>query len=747
MAETEDVPTFGTELKDGFKPASAWVSNGITWLDDIQGFYRERSAIEKDYSAKLNALAKKYFEKKIKKSSSLSVGDTPAMTPGSLENASLTIWTTHLTTLEARADEHERYANDLVAKVAEPLKNLGARFEDLRKRHAEYAVKLEAERDSSYTDLRKVKGKYDAACQELESKRKKSESSFDKAKAKSQYQQQTHEMSNAKNTYLIAINVTNKQKEKYYHEYTPELLDSLQDLSEFRTIRLNALWTTAAALEKSMLDKSSGLVDHVTQEVSRNQPHLDSMMYIRHNMGAFQEPPDKVFEPSPVWHDDDLMITDEQAKVFLRNVLNKSKGQLGDLRREVDKKRREVETVKRLKQEIREGRGKNDEATVVAQIFTLQEALHQVDRKRVSAEVETSTITSVVGDVTLGAKNHNFKAQTFKIPTNCDLCGERIWGLSAKGFDCRDCGYTCHNKCEMKVPAECPGELNKDERKKFKSDRQTAAGALLPPAAAKSTDQVSELPDLTRSNTMTSLSSGYAASAHRSIGGPGVSVPRSPIEEAPPEPPAPSTRPPAPATAGKKNRIMAPPPTAYITEGTGGPINGSGGASRVTEQRGKMLYGFDASGDGEVSVGEGKEVSVLEPDDGSGWVKVRNGYKEGLVPASYIEVFTAPIMPQDTGSSLGNRPPSTYSNSGSSIGTTGPVGKKKGPAVAPRRGAKKLKYVVALYEYAAQSETEHSMTEGERFVLIKEDPGDGWAEVEKGGATKSVPASYIQVAE
>ncbi len=72
-------------IQDAFKPVNAWVSNGITWLDEIQQFYRERSAIEKEYSAKLNGLAKKYYEKKSKKSSSLSVGDTPAMTPGSLE--------------------------------------------------------------------------------------------------------------------------------------------------------------------------------------------------------------------------------------------------------------------------------------------------------------------------------------------------------------------------------------------------------------------------------------------------------------------------------------------------------------------------------------------------------------------------------------------------------------------------------------------------------------------------------------
>ncbi|OTA85787.1 hypothetical protein M434DRAFT_400110 [Hypoxylon sp. CO27-5] len=734
MAEVDVAPTFGAELKDGFKPANAWVANGIAWLDDIQSFYRERSAIEKEHSAKLNALAKKYFEKKSKKSASLSVGDTPAMTPGSLENASLTIWTTHLTTLESIAEEHEKFGNELIQKVADPMKYFAGRFEELRKRHVEYAAKLEAERDSSYADLRKTKTKYDAACQEVESKRKKTESSFDKAKAQSHYQQQLQDMNNVKNTYLIAINVTNKQKEKYYHEYVPELLDSLQDLSEFRTMKLNSLWSTAANLETTMLQQSNSLVEHLAQEITRNQPHLDSMMYIRHNMGAWQEPPDKVFEPSPVWHDDDLMVTDEVAKVFLRNVLNKSKSQLGELRREVDKKRREIEGVKRIKQRIREGTENKDEVQVVQQIFSMQEELHQVDRKRLTAEVETSTITSAVGDVTLGAKNHNFKSQTFKIPTNCDLCGERIWGLSAKGFDCRDCGYTCHSKCEMKVPAECPGELSKEERKKYKAERQSAAGALLKPPSG-TPDHVAELPALSRTNTMNSLSSGYAASANRSISG-SVSSPRPPAEETPPEPSG-------PRPAIKKSRLVAPPPAAYISELPGSsvpPVN------KAPEKKGKMLYSFEANGEGEVTVPEGREVVILEPDDGSGWVKVRAGYKEGIVPASYLEIFPEPIVPQDTGSSIRSRPASTYSNSGSSVNTAGPPVKKKGPAVAPRRGAKKLKYVVALYDYTAQSDVEHSMTEGERFVLIKEDPGDGWAEVEKGGVTKSVPASYVQVA-
>ena len=85
MATADPLPAFATELKDAFKPVNSWVAQGITWIDDIQQFYRDRAAIEKEYASKLQALAKRYFEKKAKKSTILSVGETPAITPGSLE--------------------------------------------------------------------------------------------------------------------------------------------------------------------------------------------------------------------------------------------------------------------------------------------------------------------------------------------------------------------------------------------------------------------------------------------------------------------------------------------------------------------------------------------------------------------------------------------------------------------------------------------------------------------------------------
>lgn len=588
------------------------MSNGIQWLDEIQQFYRERSAIEKEYAAKLTTLCRKYSDRKAKKISSLSVGDNPAMTPGSLESASLTTWTTQLTAVESHAAERDKFASELVAQVAEPLKQAAAQYEELRKCHVDFHARLEKERDSSYSELKKAKGKYDGACQEVEARRKKMESSFDHGKSKAQaaYQQQILEMNNIKNMYLISINVTNKMKEKYFHEYVPELLDGLQDLNETRVTKLNSVWSLAAQLEKASLSKSMDHMSHLLNEIPRNVPHLDSLMFLRHNVTQVQEPPNMVFEPSPIWHDDESMITDETAKVFLRNLLSKGKTQVRDLRVESDQKRREVDNAKRVRENVRQGKDNRNEVEVVRSIFFLQEALHEVERKRLAAEVETSTIISVVGDLSLGAKNHNFKSQTFKIPTNCDLCGERIWGLSAKGFDCRDCGYTCHSKCQMKVPAECPGEQTKEEKKKLKAERQEQAGAM-PALDITPSNGTSAAPSLTRQNTMNSLSSGYAASANRSLSNV-TSQPASATEPAAPATPAaPAETKPAVA-APKRNRILAPPPAQYVTAPA--PSESPSAPAKSGEPRGKMLYPYQAGGADEITVQEGDDVGIIEPD-------------------------------------------------------------------------------------------------------------------------------------
>lgn len=110
---------------------------------------------------------------------------------------------------------------------------------------------------------------------------------------------------------------------------------------------------------------------------------------------------------------------------------------------------------------------------------------------------------------------------------------------------------------------------------------------------------------------MNSLSSGYAANANRSVSG---TRPHTPVEDNGPDRSAPLSTTSQPPTA-RRNRIVAPPPTHYVSEA---PINDSNGGESVTshpsEPQGKMLFAYQANGEGELSVDEGQSVTIVEPD-------------------------------------------------------------------------------------------------------------------------------------
>jgi len=123
------------------------------------------------------------------------------------------------------------------------------------------------------------------------------------------------------------------------------LLNSLQDLSELRTHKLNILWTHASALEQTCCSRTANILQHSSTEISRNVPVLDSTMFVRHNTEAWTEPPDFEFEPSPIWHDNPEIVTDEFAKVFLMNMLSRSRVGLNKIKGNVGLKQQEVKKL------------------------------------------------------------------------------------------------------------------------------------------------------------------------------------------------------------------------------------------------------------------------------------------------------------------------------------------------------------------------------------------------------------------
>lgn len=58
-------------------------------------------------------------------------------------------------------------------------------------------------------------------------------------------------------------------------------------------------------------------------------------------------------------------------------------------------------------------------------------------------------------------KPHKFKVHTFKGLNWCEFCANFLWGFTAQGKKCEDCGFIAHIKCSELVPSKCVPDLKK----------------------------------------------------------------------------------------------------------------------------------------------------------------------------------------------------------------------------------------------------------------------------------------------
>lgn len=58
-------------------------------------------------------------------------------------------------------------------------------------------------------------------------------------------------------------------------------------------------------------------------------------------------------------------------------------------------------------------------------------------------------------------KPHRFVINNFKGLNFCEFCGNFLWGFTAQGVRCEDCGFVAHKKCSELVPAKCVPDLKK----------------------------------------------------------------------------------------------------------------------------------------------------------------------------------------------------------------------------------------------------------------------------------------------
>lgn len=590
--------SIGNELMDQYKLTAKWMNNGISWLSDIDDFYKERASIEREYAAKLRDLTKRHFEKKAKNSSPLSVGDEPQITPGSLESASVVMWNELLVQTENIANERDSLAQDFTSKIAQNVLGLQSKASRVFKHIESIHEFLKLEKDKTEEEVNKAKKHYDSLCQNTESARAKTEKLLGE-----KYQQRFHEkevdMNNGKNAYLIKISIANRLKDKYFFQDLPELLDYFQDLNECRVAILNKLLKNACIIERNSNDKVKELLHTVDSTIDRNNPKLDVAMFIKHNAVAWNEPPDFTFIPCSFWHDDESLVTREPELTTLKKRLNTSLSLYSSTK----------ETTLSAKQKLEEvalaRRTSPDMHTLkfdmkLDDTLTLLAKFMKEDSERVKNEVEIEIIQNFAGDKDLlyieQKPEKKSRFNLFKHSKN-------------KSVD-NDASHDAHSlhTVASNITQTSGGIFSLRRKKTGSSSHEAGSSGTARANYAYTADGEDEL----------SVTPGESYEVMEADDGSGWTTLRNQYGE----------------------QGLA--PTSYLTiqaeEGKkkGPSVAPKRGAKRV--QYVEALYDYNADEDNELSIRAGDKIIVVQSDtEGSGWTEGELDGQRGLFPTTYVK--------------------------------------------------------------------------------------------------------------
>lgn len=294
-------------------PTSTWFlklnqADSIQFTALVRDFCRERGDLEREYSRKLDSLGQKYLPKSLSRDSV-----RPSVRDG---------WErVVLETLEA-AHFHSIFADTMAGKIQETLKVFCADREVSRRKHVQYLSQFLAERDSIFQQVESSKELYQTKCNSVQSSKARYEKAGDE-KTKERYQRLWHEdildMGNAKNSYLIDIEMANSLRDRYYsiesgnivqgiNDYSADLGDSLVDCFAHITQARTALSTTLTQLSET----TSNLLKDVDSKLQK---------YVLTDKVHRLEREPVFYQQCGMWKDDAEMIQNEYATTYLQNKL------------------------------------------------------------------------------------------------------------------------------------------------------------------------------------------------------------------------------------------------------------------------------------------------------------------------------------------------------------------------------------------------------------------------------------------
>jgi len=675
--------TYGETFQDKTVIENYLISN-VSFLSEFREYLKERAQLEKNYAKDSSNLIQKYaqkFEKKRGQSicispnapspfttspssadalgtvteGSVSSDNTPQTpsAPSDFNNKDyytyVNAWRSILGQMENINKARNRFSAKLTEIIIDKMKiQIGIKDEE-RKRNMLYHKNFNNEVEKLNIEKNNAKKKYYESCDSMMNHKKKlnkqdsslndNEKSNDKGlkKIEKLIDNTQVEMDNKKNLYILSLTALNKLKRKVNSEYIPEIYNILQTSQESIIKAFQIYCQDYIKLEQDLTEDMKNSFNNALTDINAIDPVSDNVLFEKEKKEDISPIEDEKYVG--VINDDsgDYIITNKSS-IYLSNLNASLKSQLAAYQEKYNAVKSEYDQFQTAYQDYLNDPSKTDCESMKDKQSELWYNLHMAEIPIIVNEAKIEAITNNVGE-DVQENSHTFKTVMFLNSTVCDFCQEKIRG---KALQCKSCSFVCHSKCESEVPQFCTG--TKMDRKTLRVANDSSSGHN------RSLSTTSNSTDNTDYNSPIPISlsvvSDYPSVINENESGL-VEEPNSSTSEQKDLPVLPTgvmcaifeyqpqNDDEVALSINDRVEIIEPETDGWVKVKTD---HGEGfvPSSYIAPIK-KAIYEFHPEKDDEISLKEGDSVVVLNQED-AGWLKIKKGSLEGIVPESYIDM-------------------------------------------------------------------------------------------------------------
>lgn len=281
--------SWGTELWDQTDSIALHMQKGIDSCEKFSHFLKEKCSLENEYALKLKRIVKSYQPKRKEED---------------CEFTCTKAFQDMISEINDIAGQHECIAENLTSRTVKNLQLLIQQLKNDRRKHLQENAKQNSSMQNQWQQLDRLKKQYEKTFRESEKARElflraDADINLSRAeveKARTIMKQKQQFCDSAKCEYASELQKTNSYQREHFDRLMPEITQRLQDLEESRINSMMSFYKECVDIERKVMPIISKCIDGMEKASGLVSSSTDTKVVIDKYKSGFLPPGDIPFE-------------------------------------------------------------------------------------------------------------------------------------------------------------------------------------------------------------------------------------------------------------------------------------------------------------------------------------------------------------------------------------------------------------------------------------------------------------------